>query len=353
MISKENFTKEHIEDLRSQNNNAPSLLEKSVYAFGLLEAIQRVGMPFIFKGGTSLLLILDKPMRLSTDIDIIVPPGTDVDHFIAEAGRIFPFLHSEEDVRIGRNKIEKRHYKFFYQSPLTGKEFSILLDVVFEENPYSTVMDHPIKNDLLITEGENLSVQIPSINCILGDKLTAFAPHTTGIPLGIGKDLEVIKQMYDCATLFQAMNDFPEVKEVYGNVVQKELGYRGLLLSPEDVLLDTIKSCFCIMGRGSINKEEYPAYADGITRIQGHIFSGTFNGEWAGIRAASVLYLASSIITNQNNCSSDLIVTNDSGEMNKLQHIRRIKYIQKIDPDNYKFVIESYRLLTEKLFNLS
>ena len=48
MISKDNFTKEHIEDLHLQNNNAPSLLEKSVYAFGLLEAIQRVGMPFIF-----------------------------------------------------------------------------------------------------------------------------------------------------------------------------------------------------------------------------------------------------------------------------------------------------------------
>ena len=125
-------------------------------------------------------------------------------------------MHSEEDVRIGQNKIEKRHYRFFYQSPLTGKEFSILLDVVFEENPYSTVTNHPIQNDLLITEGQNLSVQIPGVNCILGDKLTAFAPHTTGIPLGIGKDLEVIKQMYDCATLFQAMNDFSLLKEVYG-----------------------------------------------------------------------------------------------------------------------------------------
>lgn len=352
MISKDNFTKEQIEDLRLQNNNAPSLLEKSVYAFGLLEAIQRVGMPFIFKGGTSLLLILDKPMRLSTDIDIIVPPGTDVDHYIAEAGRIFPFLHSEEDVRIGRNKIEKRHYKFFYQSPLTGKEFSILLDVVFEENPYNTVTDHPIQNDLLITEGENLSVKIPSINCILGDKLTAFAPHTTGIPLGIGKDLEVIKQMYDCATLFQDMNNFPEVKEVYGNVVQKELGYRGLSLSKEDVLADTIKSCFCIMGRGSINKNEYPAYADGITRIQGHIFSGTFNGEWAGVRAASVLYLASAILTDQKGCTPIPEESPEPDDINMVKHIRRIKYIQKIDSDAYKYIINAYRLLGDVYFKI-
>lgn len=44
-------------------------------------------------------------------------------------------------------------------------------------------------------------VTIPDLNCILGDKLTAFAPHTTGIPLGVGKDVEVLKQMYDVASL--------------------------------------------------------------------------------------------------------------------------------------------------------
>lgn len=50
----------------------PSIIERTVFAFGLLEAITRVGMPFIFKGGTSLMVMLDDPRRLSTDIDIIV-----------------------------------------------------------------------------------------------------------------------------------------------------------------------------------------------------------------------------------------------------------------------------------------
>ena len=54
---------------------------------------------------------------------------------------------------------------------------------------------------MLITEGEKVEVTIPELNCILGDKLTAFAPHTTGIPLGVGKDVEVLKQMYDVASL--------------------------------------------------------------------------------------------------------------------------------------------------------
>lgn len=47
----------------------------------MLEAISKVGMPFIFKGGTCLMILLDKPRRLSTDIDIIVEPGIDVESF--------------------------------------------------------------------------------------------------------------------------------------------------------------------------------------------------------------------------------------------------------------------------------
>ena len=90
MLAKENYTKENIQRLRDISGNDPSLLEKTVYAFGLLEAIAKVGMPFIFKGGTCLMLLLDKPRRLSTDIDIIVEPGTNVDMFIEKAGQLFP-----------------------------------------------------------------------------------------------------------------------------------------------------------------------------------------------------------------------------------------------------------------------
>lgn len=35
-----------------------------------------------------------------------------------------------------------------------------------------------------------LSKEIFTLDYILGDKLTAFAPHTTGIPLGVDKELD-------------------------------------------------------------------------------------------------------------------------------------------------------------------
>ena len=61
-----------------------------------------------------LMLLLKHPMRLSTDIDIIVKPGTDIYEYIKRAAEIFPFKAQEEQVRIGKNNIEKRHFKFTY-----------------------------------------------------------------------------------------------------------------------------------------------------------------------------------------------------------------------------------------------
>lgn len=75
MIDKSVYTLNHIQGLQKTYHSDPALVERVLYAFGLLEAIAASGMPFCFKGGTSLMLILDKPARLSTDIDILVPPG--------------------------------------------------------------------------------------------------------------------------------------------------------------------------------------------------------------------------------------------------------------------------------------
>lgn len=38
------------------------------------------------------MLLMEHPCRLSTDIDIIVEPGTDVDKYLDRASEIFPFI---------------------------------------------------------------------------------------------------------------------------------------------------------------------------------------------------------------------------------------------------------------------
>lgn len=49
MLSKDNFSKEHIDELRAKYKRDPALLERTIYAFGMLEAISQVNLPFILK----------------------------------------------------------------------------------------------------------------------------------------------------------------------------------------------------------------------------------------------------------------------------------------------------------------
>ena len=68
----------------------------------------------------------------------------------------------EEQVRVGRNAIEKRHFKFIYQSPLQEKEFYILLDILFSEIPYVETTEKEVKNELLAVDGPEIMVTVPS-----------------------------------------------------------------------------------------------------------------------------------------------------------------------------------------------
>ena len=74
MISKQSRTKEWIMGVRKiAARKDPILIEKMIMALTLVENLQLSGLDFIFKGGTSLILLLGKPGRFSIDIDIVLP----------------------------------------------------------------------------------------------------------------------------------------------------------------------------------------------------------------------------------------------------------------------------------------
>ena len=89
--------------------------------------------------------------------------------------------------------IPKAHYKFFYESNIgtrdregnviSNPKREILLDIIFEEDQYPELARKPVETEWLIQEGEPVQVVIPSIDSVTGDKLTAFAPNTTGVTL--------------------------------------------------------------------------------------------------------------------------------------------------------------------------
>ena len=252
MLSRTMFTIEYIHQLRENTGYDPQLLERVIYAFGLLEAIRKVELPFCFKGGTSLMLLLEHPKRLSTDIDIIVEPGIDIEEYISKAGTIFPFRKVEEIPRTGNGNIQKRHFRFIYQSPESNRDVTILLDVLFENILYETIREYPIRNDLLITEGEDLSVLAPNANGLLADKLTAFAPHTTGIPFGERKELEIIKQLFDCSVLFEAMDDYHELCSSYKRILKQRLNIKASVSSQKIFLKTQSEAVYVLQAEDNI-----------------------------------------------------------------------------------------------------
>ena len=72
MIDPKSRSKEWILESCGKNKvNDPTLMEKTIRAFSLLEALAKSGCPFLFKGGSALMLQLACTQRLSVDIDIV------------------------------------------------------------------------------------------------------------------------------------------------------------------------------------------------------------------------------------------------------------------------------------------
>ena len=343
MILEENFTIEHIEEIKESRKVDKNILERSIYALGLLEALARVGLPFIFKGGTALLLLLDTPRRLSTEIDIIVKPDTDFEHYLEAASQIIPFKAVEEQERKRAGNIEKRHYKFTYDSPAYGGDFYILLDILFEENHYARTIEKPIANSLIITEEPYFNVTMPTVDCILGDKLTAFAPHTTGIPYGVGKELEIIKQMYDIASLFDASSNFEDVYKSYMDTVNTEIKYRDIDITYEAALMDTIDAAATIVSRGHYG-EDYRLLLSGIRAISTHIFDEKFSAEKAVLRGAKTMYAAACILKNVPiRKITDIDAYKDENLSDSVYS--SISKIRNFDKLGFAYAVEAIRLL--------
>ncbi len=345
MLKKENFSVEHIEYLRATSKRDPSLIERVLFAFGLLEALRRVELPFVFKGGTSLLLILNKPMRLSTDIDIIVEPGIDVDEYLKQAAQIFPFKAYEEQMRKGKNNMVKRHFKFQFESPRTDSTVEIVLDILFENNKYAKVEEKAIECELLLTEPRYLMVKVPDVNSILADKLTAFAPHTTGVLIGRGKDLEIMKQMYDIYTLVNEFTDFDLLYDTYMGIVADEIAYRGLDIEVEEVLRDTYNAALCIASRGQLFPEDFKSYLRGIRSLAGHIYAFDYSAEVASTYAPIIMYLCACILKGKTFERISEPEEYSSQIHNDKQVFKALKFLKKKDILAYAYSVKAEKLI--------
>lgn len=131
MIANQCFTKEWITTKREEIGGVdPALLEKSIHAFALLCALGESPMRFVFKGGTSMILLLKELRRLSIDIDIATLMfRNEYKPILTNIGRKIPFLECKNDDRGERGLPHRTYFKFFYNSLVSKRRDYVLLDI--------------------------------------------------------------------------------------------------------------------------------------------------------------------------------------------------------------------------------
>ena len=299
MISKDSLHIDWITKVSTANRKADKILiEKVIRALFLLEGLAKQKLDFVFKGGTALMLILDSSKRLSIDIDIIIEKEpTDLEKIFNDLLESQGFIRFELQERKAATNIQKAHYKFFYKPihQTQADEESILLDILFEKVGYQKINQIPVDSKFIISEGDPISVKVPSKEDILGDKLTAFAPNTTGIPYFKGKtsmSMEILKQLYDVGNLIDIAEDGDLVKTTFESFAATELKYRECEEKVDDVLEDIYQTALCIASRGFEGKGDFVELQSGIQRVSRFIFSETFHIDKAIIAASKAAYLA-------------------------------------------------------------
>lgn len=239
MIDKVSLSAQWLTDKQNEYKKDPSLIESMIHALYLLERLKLTGLDFIFKGGTSLLLLLENPARFSVDIDIIVNPiitrETLESHLEKILDEVFTRIKLDER-RSYKAGVPKAHYIFFFKSNVPSKnkdnqvipnpEREILLDVLFAESPYPVLLEKPILTNWIKQSGEPLIVKMPCENSIAGDKLTAYAPNTIGVPYKVEKEKEIIKQLFDIGTLFDILSDMEVFRKSFHVTATGEIKYR-------------------------------------------------------------------------------------------------------------------------------
>jgi hypothetical protein len=313
----------------------PILIEKMIMALMLVEELSFTKLQFIFKGGTSLALMLGTLQRFSIDIDILIKDEPNIEAYFDTVLRSHTFIRYEEDIRDGT--LPKKHYKFFFNSEIQMQESHILLDILVEENLYSQLNEVEIRSSILSADEKGAYVTCPARDCLLGDKLTAFAPHTTGILYGKDKELEIIKQLFDIASLFDGIEDLGLVRKTHAAIASKELIYRGKThLSPQEVLQDTFNTGILIGLRGySGDPNEYTELVSGISRLKGFIFSGNFTPDSAILCASKATILAAHLIKRESEMTKFDPAIDLSGWMIQRSEFNRINRLKKTNPEAF------------------
>lgn len=322
-------------------------VEKAIMALHLLEQLALSKMQFIFKGGTSLLLHFQEILRFSIDIDILIAPTMseeNVESFLDAVVAQSPiFVSFEKDVP--RTDSNVLHYKVYYRpyiEPISENPLPyILLDAAKADNPYERTVQMPIRTGIIDVEEPATIVTTPSPEGLLGDKLTAFAPDTIGVPITAEpghrpKRVEALKQLYDVSNLFEISSDIEEIRKTYRLVALQEIEKRKLAITPLDALNDTLRYSLLLGNMGTAEPTRYRNLAKGIPDFCKFVADRAFSEIDAARCAGKAAYLVE-LMKNESTrhierFSPDIDMTN--WELNQKEY-KSINELKMVDPEAF------------------
>ncbi len=293
--------------LRSRD---PVFLEKCILAFELVARLAEAGLDFVFKGGTCLLLHVQPTRRLSTDVDIAT--GASLDELSRVLGAVTQtppfdrsFIYREDRIR---ENPPTRYFDIPF-APVTGRKRetdTIQLDVLVSAGHYPATERKALALDFIEVERE-VSVTVPTVDTLMGDKLTAFAPTTVGLlyqpvprrpddPPPVPRPLGVLKQMFDVGVLFEHATDLRAVAAAYDHCfrIQQEARRRTHPCTREQALDDTLDASAHIaaLALKDIDNAKTAFFRDGVRILNNHLVGGTFTTTTAQIHAARAALVA-------------------------------------------------------------
>lgn len=283
-MSNDFFSRQHIDS--SKLNASAILAEQAIHCLELVSELAESGLPFQFKGGNSLLMLLEHPKRFSIDVDIATDQSRDeIEYALDSIIRYNRFYRWEKRQHKTKPWIPISSYYLFYRSVYEqGDDSSIMLDVQLRRSPYKTEFK-PVVCGLLYKSPVLAEVPLPS--SIIGDKLLTLGPLTLGIPLGKGKEAQRLKHVFDVSRLMNTLPLLSQIRDSFFACIHQENSIQQTTITADAIIKDTLNFCWSVMDYDSKPENETVSLileenARGLEPFSAHLFDSGYS--WSDLQ---------------------------------------------------------------------